>query len=743
MKKLLIFVLALVSTGWAQTSATGALTASAASCTSNGPSCANLTLSDPYTGTAGIDISGTFSATVQFEASFDGKKRDDSTKTWRSASVTPVASTTTVTSTTAGGAWRVAISGMTDFRVRCSAYTSGTVVVAINSSRQAASLNTGGSGTGTVGPGTANTLTKFLTATTVGDSGLTDDGSLITATEPFALGSTLNSVIPMQTAACPASGTAATVTWCADSGNIPAIEEGTGAKQYLALQPNVANDGATGTVLNGSAKVNSSGNAIACGTTDTVVPCYPVNSNTATTGQAQLIASGIASALFDATAVTAGDCVINSTTVANKFHDAGATCPTAVWIVGRATTSGSASTTQSLFVNGFFNAATGTVPTGTGFTHITGGAQDGAARAVDISTADVTGTLPATALPSPLKNFLLVNAQTGTSYTIVAGDCGKLVTFSNASATAITLPQATGSFVAPCQVYMRNLGAGVVTVTPTTSTIDGLTSMGLAQFQEVTAISDSTNWQTYTSGISVKNAALSVNTLQVQPSVTTVAVTEAVIGSDTNIGWTRKTKGTGSVTESPGSNSTSCWIAANATLTGILRVDCTNGRVGIGSSAPGNTFDIKGLTQWSSTGLQTLYNNITTAGQGLAVIQCITSQKNETTTADANVLTCTPASAAGTYRLNVVVSVSAATSGVIGWTATWTDSNGNAQTPTNLALTQTGTAAPALTFTTSAAGNYHGEAMVDVNNAGTAIVIKWTGGGTTTAKMTATIERII
>jgi hypothetical protein len=36
----------------------------------------------------------------------------------------------------------------------------------------------------------------------------------------------------------------------------------------------------------------------------------------------------------------------------------------------------------------------GSVPTGTGFTHITAGAQDAAARAVDISTADITGILP-------------------------------------------------------------------------------------------------------------------------------------------------------------------------------------------------------------------------------------------------------------------------------------------------------------------------------------------------------------
>lgn len=126
----------------------------------------------------------------------------------------------------------------------------------------------------------------------------------------------------------------------------------------------------------------------------------------------------------------------------------------------------------------------------------------------------------------------------------------------------------------------------------------------------------------------------------------------------------------------------------------------------------------------------------------LAPILGATSQKSETTTADANVLTVTPPAAVGTYRLSIDISVSAATSGVIGWTATWTDANGNAQTPTELELFQNGTAAPALTFTTSAAGNYHSTVVIDVNNAGTNIVIKWIGGGTTTAKMSAVVERL-
>jgi hypothetical protein len=119
-----------------------------------------------------------------------------------------------------------------------------------------------------------------------------------------------------------------------------------------------------------------------------------------------------------------------------------------------------------------------------------------------------------------------------------------------------------------------------------------------------------------------------------------------------------------------------------------------------------------------------------------------TSQKNETTATDANVLTFTPPATVGTYRVSVAISVSAATAGVISYTVSWTDSNGNAQSNIAGPLFQYGTAAPNTTFTTSAAGDYKGDMVIDVNNAAASIIVKWVGGGTTTAKMSATIERL-
>lgn len=96
-----------------------------------------------------------------------------------------------------------------------------------------------------------------------------------------------------------------------------------------------------------------------------------------------------------------------------------------------------------------------------------------------------------------LYPVLQINPQTGTTYTIVNGDCGKLVQFNNASAVAVTLPQAgaASSFLSGCVLRLANKGAGLVTVTPTTSTIDGLSSRTIQQYGGFVIVSDGTNYQ--------------------------------------------------------------------------------------------------------------------------------------------------------------------------------------------------------------------------------------------------------
>ena len=76
-----------------------------------------------------------------------------------------------------------------------------------------------------------------------------------------------------------------------------------------------------------------------------------------------------------------------------------------------------------------------------------------------------TDTLTNKTLTAPVINTakinLALNAQTGTTYTLVAADSGKLVTSSNASAVVITIPPSV--FAAGEQINVQQIGAGQVT----------------------------------------------------------------------------------------------------------------------------------------------------------------------------------------------------------------------------------------------------------------------------------------
>lgn len=95
-------------------------------------------------------------------------------------------------------------------------------------------------------------------------------------------------------------------------------------------------------------------------------------------------------------------------------------------------------------------------------------------------------------------NTSAVRATTTTSEALDNSDRGKLVTFSNASAIACTIAQAGsgGNFAAGWVVSLRNLGAGTVTCTPTTSTVDGAATVILLPGQGLDLYSDGTNYFT-------------------------------------------------------------------------------------------------------------------------------------------------------------------------------------------------------------------------------------------------------
>lgn len=110
----------------------------------------------------------------------------------------------------------------------------------------------------------------------------------------------------------------------------------------------------------------------------------------------------------------------------------------------------------------------------------------------------------------------IVNAQTGTSYTFLAKDRAKLVTHTNASATADTLPVAsTTGFGADWYCWVQNRGAGAVTITPTTSTVDGAATLVLNQNEGALIVSDGTNYFTFRGKVASAglSATLTVDTV--------------------------------------------------------------------------------------------------------------------------------------------------------------------------------------------------------------------------------------
>lgn len=65
-----------------------------------------------------------------------------------------------------------------------------------------------------------------------------------------------------------------------------------------------------------------------------------------------------------------------------------------------------------------------------------------------------------------------INAQTGTTYTAVAGDVGKLVTLSNAAAIALTIPPSVFAVGDQINIMQGTGGSGVVTISGASVTLN-------------------------------------------------------------------------------------------------------------------------------------------------------------------------------------------------------------------------------------------------------------------------------
>jgi hypothetical protein len=100
-------------------------------------------------------------------------------------------------------------------------------------------------------------------------------------------------------------------------------------------------------------------------------------------------------------------------------------------------------------------------------------------------------------MKNTLKTLVFIAALSleSTSYTFSFANATGVVSFSNVSAITATLGQAgTASFPAGWFVDVQNTGAGTLTITPTTSTIDGAATLALTTGCGAHLVSDGANW---------------------------------------------------------------------------------------------------------------------------------------------------------------------------------------------------------------------------------------------------------
>ena len=118
-----------------------------------------------------------------------------------------------------------------------------------------------------------------------------------------------------------------------------------------------------------------------------------------------------------------------------------------------------------------------------------------------VATLTGTETLTNKTLTSPLIN-LGINAQTGTTYTTVLADNGKLTTLTNGSSIAVTIPpNSSVAYPVGAQINMAQLDVGQVTVsggvgvTVVSTGATASTPKTRARYSTLTAVQTSTdNW---------------------------------------------------------------------------------------------------------------------------------------------------------------------------------------------------------------------------------------------------------
>ena len=208
-----------------------------------------------------------------------------------------------------------------------------------------------------------------------------------------------------------------------------------------------------------------------------------------------------------------------------------------------------------------------------------------------------------------------VNSQTGTTYTFANGDCGKIVSQANGSAIADTLPQAGsgGNFLSGWYVDVENIGVGAVTITPTTSKIDGGTSLVLNTNQGARVVSNGTDYFTMR-GASTDNTI--INNVTINNSTINNSTTNNMKCNHCSLNGTELTNSYANQTP------TGTTVNKLAKLTGapstaiISSAGDTSGSIGICASSCSTTGNAEIVVQGI---VNCIYDNATTAGDYVTI----------------------------------------------------------------------------------------------------------------------------
>lgn len=106
------------------------------------------------------------------------------------------------------------------------------------------------------------------------------------------------------------------------------------------------------------------------------------------------------------------------------------------------------------------------------------------------------------------RSFPVSSHAGETTYAVIESDRGNLLSFNDASPVAVSLPQGGGPITNGWFILATNSGAGTVTFTPSVSTINGASSLGLGTDETVIIICDGSN---YTGALISAGGVSSVN----------------------------------------------------------------------------------------------------------------------------------------------------------------------------------------------------------------------------------------